>query len=149
MVDTTSPPNSYDIPPNCHVDITANLEVIYLAVQQFDVRFILRALRAISSFRKRLGKGDAGRDLIKSVRESRIAAGAEQGKSVTTVKKGKSEQGGLLPEEEIYLAILEQVSNIRTNHDFVVSGTLSVGYDVGDIMLMPLLTDNTSRFRRV
>ena len=92
------------------VEITSNLDVIHLAVQQFDVRFILRALRGISSLRKRLGKGDTGRELIKSVREARSSASVDQAKGPTTTKKGKTD-GGILPEEEVYLSILEQVSN--------------------------------------
>jgi hypothetical protein len=84
--------------------ISSNLDLINLAIQQFDVRFILRALRAVSSIRKRLPKGQQGRSLIKSVQEARSATTQEKGTS--GVKKSN---GPLLPEEEVYLAVLDQV----------------------------------------
>jgi len=90
------------------VAMTSNLDLIQLAIQQFDVRFILRALRAISSIRKRLPKGQEGRSLIKSVQEARSSGGSD--KAANGAKKVKTEQTSLLPEEEVYLAILEQVS---------------------------------------
>jgi len=95
--------------------ISSNLDLINLAIQQFDVRFILRALRAVSSIRKRLPKGQQGRSLIKSVQEARSATSQE--KSTNGVKKSN---GPLLPEEEVYLAVLEQV---RRHQDPPVSGT--------------------------
>lgn len=85
------------------VDIISSLDTISQAVQQFDVRFVLRALRAIPSIRKRLGSPSSARDTINAVKERRLASQDQK------AKKGKNETQGLLPEEEIYLAILEQV----------------------------------------
>lgn len=74
------------------------------------MRFILRALRAISSIRKKLSKEGNGLETVKSVRDARVA-GHDQTKSPSIAgKKLKSEPGALLQEEEIYLNILEQVS---------------------------------------
>ena len=85
-------------------DILANLELLQQAVQQFDVRFVLRALRAISTIRKPLNKDGDGLEILKTVRQSRET---EQAKSASSGKKGRSE--GMLPEEEVYIAILRQV----------------------------------------
>lgn len=94
--------------------------MIHLAVQQFDVRPILRALRALSTLRKRFAvEGSLPADgncqqVLKSVREARIAVigSSDQTKQSTGTKKGKKEivpLVALLPEEEVYLSILEQV----------------------------------------
>lgn len=105
MVSTTSPlARRRTNPP---ADIISNLELLQLAVQQFDVRFILRALRAISSIRKRLTKDGDGLDILKAVRETRTSTSNEKG--AATARKLKIEPGALLPEEEVYLAILRQV----------------------------------------
>lgn len=84
-------------------DIIATLDTISQAVQQFDTRFILRALRAVPNIRKRLGSPSAARDTINAVKERR-ASNQDQ-----KTKKNKTEAAGLLPEEETYLALLEQV----------------------------------------
>lgn len=86
-----------------------NLDLIQLAVQQFDIRFILRALRAICSIRKQLAKDDAVSETLGSVKEARTTSGQDQSKGVAQNKKGRADSTALLPEEEIYLAILEQV----------------------------------------
>lgn len=80
-------------------------------MQQFDVRFILRALRGVSSIRKKLSTAGNGLEIIAAVKEARTTGHTAQGKSTTPPKKGRTEAGPLLPEEEVYLAILEQVSS--------------------------------------
>ncbi|KAL9052727.1 MAG: hypothetical protein Q9162_005228 [Coniocarpon cinnabarinum] len=88
-------------------DIISNLELLQLAVQQFDVRFVLRALRAVSSIRKRLTKDADGLEILKAARETRTSTTNDKGS--VTAKKLRVEPGSLLPEEEVYLAILRQV----------------------------------------
>ncbi|KAI9725130.1 MAG: 26S proteasome non-ATPase regulatory subunit [Chrysothrix sp. TS-e1954] len=95
-------------------DILANLEVLQQAVQQFDVRFVLRALRAISSVRKRLVTEGKALETLRAVRDARLAPSNDQSKQHTTSKKLRSEQGAMLPEEEIYLSVLEQVVYLDT-----------------------------------
>ena len=102
-------------PPNRHlnvadppIDIISNLELVQLAVQQFDVRFILRALRAVSSIRKRLTADRDGLEILKEVREWRTSSNNE--KASASAKKLRIEPGTLLPEEQLYLAILRQVN---------------------------------------
>lgn len=95
-------------------EIIHNLDLIVSAVEQFDVRFTLRALRAISSIRKQLGKGEAGREKIKALWEARSSSRLDKGKASTANKKGKVIDEPILPEEEIYVAILEQVRQQST-----------------------------------
>ncbi|KAB8345853.1 hypothetical protein FH972_022908 [Carpinus fangiana] len=90
-------------------DIISNLNTIQSAVQQFDVRFILRALRGISFIRKQLTKSGNGQDVLNAVRESRSSTSNDSAKPAALLKKLKLEPGSLLPEEEVYLAILQQV----------------------------------------
>jgi len=92
------------------LDIVQNLDTIHLAVQQFDVRFILRALRGVSSIRKKLSTSANGFEIIDAVREARSTGQVDTSKQATPPKKGKHDGEALLPEEEIYLAILKQVS---------------------------------------
>ena len=70
---------------------------------------MLRALRAVCSIRKHLNSSGKGLEILKDVREKRIANTGEQGKSNASSKKLRTESGSLVPEEETYLAILEQV----------------------------------------
>lgn len=48
-------------------------------------------------------------ETLKNVREIRVSTTAEGGRSSTLSKKLKIEPGTLLPEEDVYLSILEQV----------------------------------------
>lgn len=89
--------------------IVSILDIVHQAVQQFDVRFILRALRSIPALRKKLAASGKGYDVLASVRESRTNQAEESGKSLNNIKKGKQDYGPILPEEEIYLAVLQQV----------------------------------------
>lgn len=92
--------------------IISNLDIIRLAVQQFDHRFILRALRAVSSIRKKLASSDNGLGIISSVKEARNSANNERTSTLHTPKKLKPESGAMIPEEEVYIAVLEQVGII-------------------------------------
>jgi len=94
---------------NTVAGIVSILDIVHQAVQQFDVRFILRALRSIPTLRKKLAASGKGYDVLASVRESRASQGEEHAKSANNVKKGKQDSGPILPEEEIYLAVLQQV----------------------------------------
>lgn len=90
--------------------IISMLNIVHQAVQQFDVRYILRALRAIPALRKKLVASGKGHDVLASVKESRSTSNGETVKSAANLKKGKQElSAALLPEEEIYLAVLQQV----------------------------------------
>lgn len=92
------------------VDIVQNLDLIAVAVQQFDVRFILRALRAISTIRKHLRKGREGTEVIRFIQALRNTRSAAQSKSSLANKQSKvGPSENILPEEDIYLAIIEQV----------------------------------------
>jgi len=94
--------------------INSNLDTIHLAVQQYDIPFILRALRGVSSIRKKLSSSGNGLEIIAVVKEARTTGHTDHSKQSTTLKKSKTEAGPLSPEEEIYLAILEQVSGYRS-----------------------------------
>lgn len=87
--------------------ILSNLDLIHLAVQQFDVRFIFRALRGISSIRKNLPNGQSGRSKLEAVRTAR--RDGAYGKAASAITKSKVESGEFLDEEDIYLNLLEIV----------------------------------------
>ena len=86
------------------------MEIIRLAVQQFDHRFIPRALRSVSSIRKKLATTGNGLGTINSIKVIRSSASSESTNTSHSPKKSKLEAGALIPEEEVYLAVLEQVS---------------------------------------
>lgn len=92
-------------------DIRANFLLLERAVVQFDTRFTLRAIRAISSLRKKLGDTKiATVDVTKKVTNVR-----EIIEDVEMALEGGALRKGSVPEIEIYIGILIQVS-FHTSH---------------------------------
>jgi 26S proteasome regulatory subunit N3 len=89
-------------------DIRANFQLLERAVAQFDTRFTLRAIRAISSLRKKLPDTKiAALDVAKKpVKE--ILAEAEQ----LLAKNGQPKKEAV-PEVEVYIGILIQASLVN------------------------------------
>jgi 26S proteasome regulatory subunit N3 len=84
-------------------EIRAQFPLLERAVAQFDTRFTLRAIRSISSLRKKLSETKiASLDVKKPVRE--LLADAE--KQLSKAGETKKES---IPEFNIYLGILLQV----------------------------------------
>lgn len=95
-------------------DISSNFVLLERAVAQFDSRFILRALRSISSLRKRLDpqvltdailsyypqSNEMGKKLVSAL------GGSAQSTKTGPETNAKKE---VVPEVDVYLAILIQV----------------------------------------
>lgn len=105
-------------------DIRNNFSLLERAVTQFDARFTLRALRSISSLRKRFNgeviceaiistyppNNPTARTLIRATRVG-DAALSQIAKRVTSESSGsKQEKKEPIPEIDVYIAILVQVS---------------------------------------
>jgi len=107
-------------------DIRANFALLERAVAQFDARFTLRALRSISSLRKRLdlktlcdviisvypAESDTAKTLIQAagIDSSMVKGMSDQASKLKA--NGSSTKSGVhdvVPEIDIYLAILVQV----------------------------------------
>jgi 26S proteasome regulatory subunit N3 len=85
-------------------DFKANFQLLERAVAQFDTRFTLRALRSISSLRKKLAETKVAQlDVKKPIRELLPEAERE----LTGEAKKDS-----VPEIRIYIAILVQVPSL-------------------------------------
>jgi hypothetical protein len=87
-------------------DIRANFQLLERAVAQFDNRFTLRAIRAISSLRKKLPDTKIAALDVKKKPAKEILAEAEQ----LLAKNGQAKKEAV-PEVEIYIGILIQVSH--------------------------------------
>lgn len=114
MVDISEPLLPSFTRADSRLDIASSLDLVLLAVQQYDIRFILRALRAICSIRKRLAKDGKGLETLQSVREIRTSTSQDPNKLSAAAKKLRPEPGSMIPEEVVYLAILKQVSHAGT-----------------------------------
>jgi len=107
-------------------DIRANFALLERAVAQFDARFTLRALRSISSLRKRLdqktlcdviisaypAESDTAKTLIQAagIDSSMVKSMSEQASKLkANGSSTKSSVHDVAPEIDIYLAILIQV----------------------------------------
>jgi 26S proteasome regulatory subunit N3 len=112
---------------NQHVkDIRANFTLLERAVAQFDTRFTLRALRSISSLRKKLDdrvlcsvivltyspSNFTARFLIEAIgmEGETIQAVVAQYKDEIQQNKGNPKEP--LPEVDVYISILIQVRNV-------------------------------------
>lgn len=98
---------------NGRVDIASNFVLLERAVAQFDSRFTLRALRSISSLRKRLTP-----QVLTDAILSYYPQGNEMGKKLVaaiggSVQSSKTSEANskkdVVPEVDVYLAILIQV----------------------------------------
>jgi hypothetical protein len=86
-------------------DIRANFQLLERAVAQFDTRFTLRAIRAISSLRKKLPDTKIASLDVKRTTAKEILSDAEQ----LLAKSGQPKKE-VVPEVEIYIGILIQAS---------------------------------------
>jgi hypothetical protein len=86
-------------------DIRANFQLLERAVAQFDTRFTLRAIRAISSLRKKLPDTKIASLDVKRKTAKEILSDAEQ----LLAKSGQPKKE-VVPEVEVYIGILIQAS---------------------------------------
>ncbi|KAF2088427.1 hypothetical protein K490DRAFT_72850 [Saccharata proteae CBS 121410] len=104
-------PETVDTKSKTVADISATFSLLERAVAQFDTRFTLRALRSVSSLRKRLDSQALTEaitsyypaDNVMSKKLVEAAGGKPQGGANTMAKKD------VVPEVDVYLAILIQV----------------------------------------
>lgn len=112
----------WETDPTC-IEIRSNFALLERAVAQFDTRFTLRALRSISSLRKRLtdrvlctvivvtysAKNPTARLLIQAVgmEGEDLKAVADQHKDAVQALKNSTKEP--LPEVDVYIGILLQV----------------------------------------
>lgn len=116
-------------------DIKSNFALLDKAVALFDARFTLRALRSISSIRKRLtadilaqaiaetfpptaASGDAVKQLLASIGKQDVQLGRQSGsemeidgevKGQSKTSSSKKESKEIIPEIDIFMGILTQV----------------------------------------
>lgn len=104
-------------------DIRSNFTLLERAVAQFDARFTLRALRSISSLRKRLDErvlcsvivltyspsNATARVLIEAIGMDGEAIQAVVAQYKDEIQKNKGNPKEPLPEIDVYIAILIQV----------------------------------------
>ncbi|KAF3018878.1 26S proteasome non-ATPase regulatory subunit [Neopestalotiopsis sp. 37M] len=117
----------------CPIDIKSNFALLDRAVTLFDARFTLRALRSISSLRKRLTpdiiaqaiaesfpaaspSASVAKQLLAAVGKQDVALGRQSGpemdidsESKAPSKNGAKKDKELIPEVDIFLGILIQV----------------------------------------
>lgn len=85
-------------------EIRANFQLLERAVAQFDTRFTLRAIRAISSLRKKLPETKLASLKISGRTSKDVLAEAE----ALLGKNGQAKKESV-PEVEVYIGILIQV----------------------------------------
>ncbi|KAF1979946.1 hypothetical protein BU23DRAFT_112107 [Bimuria novae-zelandiae CBS 107.79] len=116
-------PNTENVEEKTVAEIRSNFALLERAVAQFDTRFTLRALRSISSLRKRLtdrvlctvivvtysAKNPTARLLIQAVgmEGEELKAVADQHKDAVQALKNSTKEP--LPEVDVYIGILLQV----------------------------------------
>lgn len=114
-------------------DILSNFDLLERAVDQFDARFTLRALRAISSIRKLLEETTLAKVILRvylpgdtraNILLKAIGTVAEQAREILHMaeKAQKAEGGSItrkttIPEIDIYISILVQVWSILNAQD--------------------------------
>ena len=111
------------------VDIRSNFVLLERAVAQFDTRFTLRALRSISSLRKRLTdrvlcsvviltyspNNATARTFIEYIGMDGEAIQSVVSQYKEEVQANKNSTKEPLPEVDVYIAILIQVRLVRAN----------------------------------
>lgn len=101
-------------------DFKTNFALLDRAVTQFDSRFTLRALRSISSLRKKLSETKIASLNVKKPIKELLAEGEKE-------MAGESKKESV-PEVRIYIGILVQVrADVMTTRSFLTCTGLSVG----------------------
>ena len=122
-------------------EILSNFDLLERAVDQFDARFTLRALRAISSIRKLLEQTALAKIILRvylpndnraNILLKAIGTDVEQAKEILhTADKAHKVEGvamtrkTTIPEIDIYISILIQVCqvpNVKTDRMVILSG---------------------------
>jgi 26S proteasome regulatory subunit N3 len=121
-------------------DIRANFTLLERAVAQFDSRFTLRALRSISSLRKRLDdrvlcsvivltyspSNATARVLIEAIGMDGDVIQDVVGQYKEEIQGNKANPKEPLPEIDVYIAILIQVCNTRASCTKLITNFIGV-----------------------
>lgn len=117
-------------------EILSNFDLLERAVDQFDARFTLRALRAISSIRKSLEETALAKVILRvylpndtraNILLKAIGTDVEQAREILHKAEGVPlTRKTTIPEIDIYISILVQVcqvSNMKTDRMVILSGS--------------------------